>query len=144
MFVLETAGLICTCDMCVHLNIPCLPQGTHIISTTARTYELVLLHQKFKLLKRTTQIAIDLDMPLHIVQGTIKLWHEVGDVVAGPKNLSQAPIMSSTHIQVRTCFDCKHKLIHCSSFLHSLNIHQICIWMNLLKNLKPNMVLWSV
>ena len=104
-----------------------------------------IIHQKFKLFKRTTHIAIDLDMPLHVVQRTIKLWYEVGDVIAAPKNLSQAPIMSSTHSStVRTCFDCKHNLIHCSSFLHTLNIHQIYIWMNLPKNLKPSMVLWLV
>ena len=82
--------------------------------------------------------------PHRAVNNQALVWSWGCCTVAAPKNLSQALIMSSTHIQVRTCVDCKHNLIHCSSFLYFLNIHQICIWMNLLKNLRPSMVLWWV
>ena len=66
----------------------------------SKDFRARVIHQKFKLNKQTPDIAIDLDMSLRVVQWTIKLWHEVGDVVAEPKKLSRAPIMSPTQIQV--------------------------------------------
>jgi hypothetical protein len=53
-----------------------------------------VIHQKFNLNKKTADITIDLDMSLRVVQRTIKLWHDVGDVVNTPAKLSRAPLMT--------------------------------------------------
>jgi hypothetical protein len=58
-----------------------------------------VIHQKFRLQKKTTDIAIDLDMSLRVVQCTIKLWHDIRDVVAAPNAISWAPMMSQTQTE---------------------------------------------
>jgi len=59
-----------------------------------------IIHQRFTLHKWTTDIATDLDMSLHVVQQTIKLWCEIGDVMDEPKKVLQALIVSPTQVKV--------------------------------------------
>ena len=105
---------------------------------------------KFKLQNRTTDIAIDLDMSLHVVQCTIKLWHDIGDVVAEPKLLSHAPKLSSAQIEVSKFILMLYLrlttflILYDGFFLHCLNGHQIFFLMSLLKNLRCSIVLlWA-
>jgi hypothetical protein len=61
-----------------------------------------VIWQKFTLQKVTSEIATDLNMSLRVVQRIIKMWREIGDVVASPRNLSRSPTMSEAQIQVRS------------------------------------------
>ncbi|KIJ39962.1 hypothetical protein M422DRAFT_81290, partial [Sphaerobolus stellatus SS14] len=44
--------------------------------------------------KKTSDIAIDLDMSLRVVQRILKLWNDIGDVVNTPVKIGKAPLMN--------------------------------------------------
>ena len=79
-----------------------LPQGlsTHIPIRWHYCKQLrdCVIHQKFVLNKKTADIAVDLDMSLRAVQQTIKLWHDIGDVVNTPAKISRAPLMGLAQV----------------------------------------------
>ena len=60
----------------------------------------LVIHQRFTLEKTTTAIAIDLNMSLRVVQRTIKLWEDIGDVIKTPKNITRAPLMTASQEEV--------------------------------------------
>ncbi|KAF8573921.1 hypothetical protein K439DRAFT_1275267, partial [Ramaria rubella] len=45
-------------------------------------------------------IAIDLDMPVHVVQRVLQMWDEIGAVVKDPKKLGRVRLMTTDQIQV--------------------------------------------
>ncbi|KAF8579877.1 hypothetical protein K439DRAFT_1358549, partial [Ramaria rubella] len=51
-------------------------------------------------LKTPTAIAIDLDMPVHVVQCVLQTWDEIGVVVKDPKKLGRVQLMTTDQIQV--------------------------------------------
>lgn len=67
--------------------------GEPLQHTYSRDLRLRVIHQKFKLACTSTQIAIDLDMPLRVVQRTIQRWIEIGDVIAVPHQVGRAQIL---------------------------------------------------
>ena len=48
-----------------------------------------IIYQSWVLGKSTSEISVDLDISLRVVQHTIQLWNEIGDVVQDPKEYSQ-------------------------------------------------------
>lgn len=57
-------------------------------------------HQHFKLLRGTGHIAFDLNIPQRVVQRTVKMWKEIGDVIREPLRVGRARILSDAHIRV--------------------------------------------
>ncbi|KAF8578530.1 hypothetical protein K439DRAFT_1238229, partial [Ramaria rubella] len=51
-------------------------------------------------LKSHTAIAIDLNMPLHVVQRVLQTWDQIGTVVKDPKRLGRMHLMGTEQIQV--------------------------------------------
>ncbi|KAJ7659630.1 hypothetical protein DFH06DRAFT_954656, partial [Mycena polygramma] len=47
--------------------------------------------------KTSTQIAIDLDMPLRVVQRIKQTWNEIGEVSRQRRYLGRSPLMSGAH-----------------------------------------------
>ncbi|KAJ7182124.1 hypothetical protein C8R46DRAFT_885205 [Mycena filopes] len=56
-----------------------------------------VIYQAFTLGKRTTQIAIDLNMPLRVVQRCITTWREIGEVARDRTYIGRAPMLSPEH-----------------------------------------------
>lgn len=48
-----------------------------------------IIYQSRVLGKSTSEISVDLDISLRVVQHTIQLWNEIGDVVRDPKEYSR-------------------------------------------------------
>ena len=51
---------------------------------------------------KTTTIAINLDMPLRVVQRTLQCWRELGDVLQTPSQMGRVSLMTEQEIQVCT------------------------------------------
>ncbi|KAJ7662385.1 hypothetical protein B0H17DRAFT_873593, partial [Mycena rosella] len=47
--------------------------------------------------KKTTQIAIDLDIPLRVVQRVITTWREIGEVCRNRSYIGRSPMLSPDH-----------------------------------------------
>ena len=60
-----------------------------------------VIYQAKVLGKLFTQIAIDLDMDLRVVQCVKQTWREIGDVCRDRKYKGRPPLMSSVEIDVR-------------------------------------------
>ncbi|KAK6997463.1 hypothetical protein R3P38DRAFT_3059166 [Favolaschia claudopus] len=56
-----------------------------------------VIYQAFTLDKSTTQIAIDLDMPVRVVQRVKQTWREIGEVCRDRRYIGRAPILSPAH-----------------------------------------------
>ena len=48
----------------------------------------------------TTDITVNLDMPVHVVQWVLQTWDEIGAVIREPKTLGQAHLMTTEQVQV--------------------------------------------
>lgn len=59
-----------------------------------------VVYQAFTLDKTTTQIAIDLDMPLRVVQSVLQNWREIGEVCKDRWCLGHAPLLSREAVTV--------------------------------------------
>jgi transposase-like protein len=59
-----------------------------------------VVYQAFTLDKTTTQIAIDLDMPPHVVQCVLQNWRETGEVCKNRRHLGRAPLLSREAVTV--------------------------------------------
>ena len=51
-------------------------------------------------MKTTTEIAINLDMPVHVVQHVLTNWQEIGDVCKDRARIGRAPLMKQGSIKV--------------------------------------------
>ncbi|KAJ7203048.1 hypothetical protein GGX14DRAFT_369858 [Mycena pura] len=60
-----------------------------------------VIYQAYTLKKTSTEIAIDLDMPLRVVQRVKKTWREIGEVCRDRKYIGRSPMMSPNHTKVR-------------------------------------------
>lgn len=60
-----------------------------------------IIYQVLTLEKTTTQISIDLDIPLRVVQRILKMWREVGEVLKDRKGMGKAPLMKNDAVKVR-------------------------------------------
>ncbi|PPQ84100.1 hypothetical protein CVT24_002275 [Panaeolus cyanescens] len=58
-----------------------------------------VIYQAYTLRKKTTAIAIDLDMPLRVVQHTLKLWQDIGEVCRSRKGIGRTPIMRNDAVK---------------------------------------------
>jgi transposase len=59
-----------------------------------------VIYQTQVLGKSSTQIAIDLDMDLRVVQRVRQTWNEIGDVCRDRKYKGRPPVMSPIEIDV--------------------------------------------
>jgi transposase len=59
-----------------------------------------VIYQAYTLKKTSTEIAIDLDMPLRVVQRVKKTWREIGDVCRDRKYIGRSPMMSPAETKV--------------------------------------------
>jgi transposase len=59
-----------------------------------------VIYQAYTLHKTSTQIAIDLDMPLRVVQRVWRCWREIGEVCKDRVRMGRAPIMTVTAVDV--------------------------------------------
>ncbi|EDR13075.1 uncharacterized protein LACBIDRAFT_308513 [Laccaria bicolor S238N-H82] len=51
-------------------------------------------------MKTTTEIAIDLNMPVHVVQRVLMNWREIGDVCKDRAHMGRAPLMKQDSIKL--------------------------------------------
>jgi len=58
-----------------------------------------VVYQAFTLMKSTTEIAINLDMPVRVVQHVLMNWWEIGDVCKDRTCLGRAPLMSQSSVK---------------------------------------------
>lgn len=68
-----------------------------------------VIHQAFTLGESTTRIAINLDMPLRVVQRVIATWKEIGDVCRNRKRIGRSPVLKTDAVKV-----CMHLTMHCT------------------------------
>ncbi|KAJ3861333.1 hypothetical protein EV359DRAFT_47419, partial [Lentinula novae-zelandiae] len=59
----------------------------------SRDLKLTVIHQSFILGYKPTKIAIELDMPLRVVQRIQQNWNEIKDVCNERKQIGQSPLM---------------------------------------------------
>jgi hypothetical protein len=59
-----------------------------------------VVYQAFTLGKTTTEISIDLDIPVQVVQCVLKCWQEIGEVCEDRTHMGHAPLMSQEVIMV--------------------------------------------
>lgn len=59
-----------------------------------------VVYQAYTLNKRTTAIAIDLDIPLRVVQRVLRSWREVGEVCKDRTVMGRAPLMKPAEVKV--------------------------------------------
>jgi hypothetical protein len=59
-----------------------------------------VVYQAFTLGKTTTEISIDLDIPVRVVQRVLKCWREIGEVCKDRTRMGRAPLMSQEAIMV--------------------------------------------
>ncbi|KAJ7117077.1 hypothetical protein C8R44DRAFT_879589 [Mycena epipterygia] len=55
-----------------------------------------VIYQAYTLGKTSTEIAIDLDMPLRVVQRVKRTWREIGEVCRDRRYLGRSPMMSQS------------------------------------------------
>ena len=48
----------------------------------------------------TTDIAVNLDMLVHVIQRVLQTWDEIGAVIREPKTLGRAHLMTTEQVQV--------------------------------------------
>lgn len=60
-----------------------------------------VIHMAQKLHLSSTEIAILLDMPLHVVQHVLQVWTEIGEVARQRARSGRAPLMSREAVDVR-------------------------------------------
>ena len=51
-------------------------------------------------MKTTTEIAIDLNMPVRVVQCVLTNWREIGDVCKDRARMGRAPLMQQSSVKV--------------------------------------------
>ena len=61
-----------------------------------------VIYQAFTLAKKSTEIAIDLDMPVHVVQRVKRTWMEIGHVCHTRRFLGRHPLLSPNEVVVST------------------------------------------
>lgn len=75
--------------------------GTHRLRRHySRDLRQRIIYQHTTLRMSTSQIATTLDMPRRVVQRTLQVWREVGDVVRNPRILNRAALMDPQHVGV--------------------------------------------
>ena len=60
----------------------------------------LVIYQLSVLNMLTTDIAVNLDMPVCVVQWVLQTWDEIGAVVREPKTLGQACLMTTEQVRV--------------------------------------------
>lgn len=59
-----------------------------------------VIYQSYILQLTSTEIAINLDIPLRVVQRVKHTWNEIGEVCKDRRRLGRAPILSPAHCEV--------------------------------------------
>jgi len=59
-----------------------------------------VVYQSYTLMKTTTEIAIDLNMPVRVVQRVLTNWQEIGDVCKDQACMGRAPLMQQSSVKV--------------------------------------------
>ena len=59
-----------------------------------------VVYQAFTLEKTTTEISIDLDIPLRVVQRVLKCWREIGEVCKDRTRMGHSPLMKPDEVKV--------------------------------------------
>ena len=73
-------------------------------------------------------------MSLHVVQQTIKLWCEIGDVMDEPKKVLQALIVSPTQVKVCLWYYSAKWMLIIMQFLLTLLAHSPDLYLDELAN----------
>ena len=60
----------------------------------------LVIYQSNVLGMSTTDITVNLDMPVCVVQRVLQTWDEIGAVVREPKTLGRARLMTTEQVQV--------------------------------------------
>ncbi|KAK7012384.1 hypothetical protein R3P38DRAFT_3324092 [Favolaschia claudopus] len=76
--------------------------------------------------KNSTEIAIDLDMPVRVVQRVKQTWHEIGDVCRDRKDQGRGRLLSFDHCEA-CLFYCLHSLIILPTFISTKIQEQLFI-----------------
>jgi transposase-like protein len=70
----------------------------------SKDLKMRVIHQAFTLGKTSTQIAIDLDMPVRVVQRVKRTWAELGEVCRDRRHKGRAPMLSTGNTKVSDSF----------------------------------------
>ena len=60
----------------------------------------LVIYQSNVLNMSTTDIAVNLNVPVRVVQWVLQTWDEIGAVVREPKTLGRAHLMTTEQVQV--------------------------------------------
>ena len=88
-----------------------------------------VIYQAFTLGKSSTAIAVDLDMPLRVVQRIKRTWFEIGEVCRDRSYKGRHPLLSP--LQTKVSIEALEKcclLIQFSFYWHYWNILRTCTW----------------
>lgn len=77
----------------VSLLMPRKKNPSPIRKQYSRDLKKHIVYQAFTLEKTTTEISIDLDIPLRVVQRVLKCWREIGEVCKDRTRMGHAPLM---------------------------------------------------
>jgi len=82
-----------------------MPRKTPLIRQRkhySRDLKRIVIYQRHVLAKKPTEIAIDLDIPLRVVQRVIKTWKNIGEVCQDRTGPERRLILTS--IQCQVCY----------------------------------------
>ena len=77
---------------------PAVPIRRHY----SRDLKQRVIYSAYTLHKKSTEIAIDLDMPLRVVQRVKKTWNEIGEVCRDRRFIGRHPLLSPDQTRVST------------------------------------------
>ena len=102
-----------------------------------------VIYQAEVLDQTSTEISINLDIPLRVIQRVKQTWNEIGEVCKDRTAIGRAPLMHPEHCEVSNHFAYMYGLCLNSYLRVSLcslywSILQTFIWMNCRKNSKCN------
>ena len=76
---------------------PIVPLRKHY----SRDLKHCVVYQSEVLCMKSTEVAINLDIPLQVVQRVKRTWHEIGEVCRDRHAARRAPLLKPEHCEVR-------------------------------------------
>lgn len=64
----------------------------------SRDLKTRIVYQAYTLHKNSTDISIDLDIPMRVVQRVLRSWKEIGEVFKDRRRVGRAPLMKGEEV----------------------------------------------
>jgi transposase len=130
-------------------TMPRKPRSKPLRQHYTRDLKRRVIYQAEVLGYSSTKIAIELSMPLTVVQRVRRTWSEIGEVCRDRKYKGRAPIMSNAAVSVSLHFPCLlvwilSLCVYTSACLDFWTTRPTCSWMKFKTNYFTSMELTSL